>query len=158
MTANLENSVVATGLEKISFHSNPKERQCQRMFKLLHNSPLLTCQQSIAQNSPSQSSIVCGASQVAQQYRIHLQCRRPRFSPWVRQILGGGHGNPLLPGESQGQRSLVGYSPYCPKELNTTETTQHARIATPISLMLSVVQLSFGFTLVSLSVCFMVPG
>ena len=24
---------------------------------------------------------------------------------------GGGHGNPLLPGESHGQRSLVGYSP-----------------------------------------------
>jgi len=24
-------------LEKISFHSDPKERQCQRMFKLLHN-------------------------------------------------------------------------------------------------------------------------
>ena len=37
MTANLENSAVATGLEKVSFHSNPKERQCQRMFKLLHN-------------------------------------------------------------------------------------------------------------------------
>ena len=31
MTANLENSVVATGLEKVSFHSNPKEGQCQRM-------------------------------------------------------------------------------------------------------------------------------
>ena len=28
-TANLENSAVATELEKISFHSNPKERQCQ---------------------------------------------------------------------------------------------------------------------------------
>jgi len=29
MLANLENPAVATGLEKISFHSNPKERQCQ---------------------------------------------------------------------------------------------------------------------------------
>ena len=29
MPANLENSVVATGLEKVSFHSNLKERQCQ---------------------------------------------------------------------------------------------------------------------------------
>ena len=29
MPANLENSAVATGLEKISFHSTPKERQCQ---------------------------------------------------------------------------------------------------------------------------------
>jgi len=37
MLANLENSAVATGLEKVSFHSNPKERQCQRMSKLPHN-------------------------------------------------------------------------------------------------------------------------
>ena len=28
MRANLENSAVATGLEKVSFHSNPEERQC----------------------------------------------------------------------------------------------------------------------------------
>ena len=28
MPANLENSAVATGLKKVSFHSNPKERQC----------------------------------------------------------------------------------------------------------------------------------
>ena len=33
MPANLENSVVDTGLGKVSFHSSPKERQCQRMFK-----------------------------------------------------------------------------------------------------------------------------
>ena len=37
MSANLESSAVATGLEKVSFHSNPKERQCQRMLKLPHN-------------------------------------------------------------------------------------------------------------------------
>ena len=37
MPANLENSAVATGLEKFSFHSNHKERQCQRMLKLSHN-------------------------------------------------------------------------------------------------------------------------
>ena len=30
MPANLENSAVATGLEKVSFHSNPKERQRQK--------------------------------------------------------------------------------------------------------------------------------
>ena len=40
MPANLENSAVATGLEKVGFHSNPKERQCQRMLKLLHNCSL----------------------------------------------------------------------------------------------------------------------
>ena len=42
MPAHLENSAVATGLEKVSFLSNPKERQCQRMFKLLHNCTHLT--------------------------------------------------------------------------------------------------------------------
>ena len=40
---NLENSAVAMGLEKVSFHSNPKERQCQRTLKLLHNCTHLTC-------------------------------------------------------------------------------------------------------------------
>ena len=37
MPANLGNSAVATGLEKVSFHSTSKERQCQRMLKLPHN-------------------------------------------------------------------------------------------------------------------------
>ena len=37
MIANLENSAAATGLENVSFHSDPKERQWQRMLKLLHN-------------------------------------------------------------------------------------------------------------------------
>ena len=43
LPANLENSAEATGLEKVSFHFNPKERQCQRMLKLLHNCTHLTC-------------------------------------------------------------------------------------------------------------------
>ena len=43
MSKNLENLAVATGLEKVSFHSNPKERQCQRMLKLLHSYTHLTC-------------------------------------------------------------------------------------------------------------------
>ena len=51
-------SAVATGLEKVSFHSNPKERQCQRMFKLPHNCAYFTRYQSNAQNSPSQASTV----------------------------------------------------------------------------------------------------
>ena len=42
MPANLENLAVATGLEKVSFHSNPKEGQCQRMFILLYSCTLLT--------------------------------------------------------------------------------------------------------------------
>ena len=35
--------VLATGLEKVSFHSTPKERQCQRMLNLLHNCTHLIC-------------------------------------------------------------------------------------------------------------------
>ena len=38
MPVNLENSAVATGLEKVHFHSNSKERQCQRMLELPQNS------------------------------------------------------------------------------------------------------------------------
>ena len=56
MPANLENSAVATGLEKASFHSNPKERQCQRMSKLWHNCTHLTLYQSKANNSLGQAS------------------------------------------------------------------------------------------------------
>ena len=36
-------SAAATGLEKVSFHSNPKEEQCQRMLKLPHNCTHPTC-------------------------------------------------------------------------------------------------------------------
>ena len=42
MAANLEDSAVVTELEKVSFHSNPKERECQRMLKLLHKCTHLT--------------------------------------------------------------------------------------------------------------------
>ena len=38
-------TVVSTGLEKVSFHSNPKEGQCQRMLKLEHNCAHFTCKQ-----------------------------------------------------------------------------------------------------------------
>ena len=34
------------------------------------------------------------ASLVAQLVRIPLECRRPRFHPWVGRSSGGGHGNP----------------------------------------------------------------
>ena len=43
LPVNLENSAVAIGLEKVSFHSNLKERQCQRMVKLPHECIHLTC-------------------------------------------------------------------------------------------------------------------
>ena len=39
---NLENSAVDTGLEKVNFNSNPKERKCQRMLRLPQNCTHLT--------------------------------------------------------------------------------------------------------------------
>ena len=56
MPTNLENPEVSTGLEKGSFHYNPKEGQCQRMVKLPYSHAHFACQQGYAQNPPSQAS------------------------------------------------------------------------------------------------------
>ena len=45
MSASLKNSAVTTGLEKVSFHSNPKEGQSQRMFKQPYNCTHFKCRQ-----------------------------------------------------------------------------------------------------------------
>ena len=55
---------------------------------------------------------------------VCLQCRRPRFDPWVRKMPWRRKWQPtpvLLPGKSHGRRSLVGYSQWCRKELGMTE-------------------------------------
>ena len=60
------------------------------------------------------------------------QCRtlkRRRFDPWVGKIPWRRAWQPTsvyLPGDSHGQRSLVGYSPEGRKELDITEVTYHA--------------------------------
>ena len=57
-------------------------------------------------------------------YSVCLQCGRPRFDPWVRKILWRRKWQPTpvyLPRESHGQKSLVGYSLWGRKELDTTE-------------------------------------
>ena len=46
-------SAVTIQLEKVSFDSNPKEEQCQRMFKLRHNCTHFTCYQGKVQNLSS---------------------------------------------------------------------------------------------------------
>ena len=62
------------------------------------------------------------------------QCRRRkrrRFNPWVGKIPWRMAWQPtpvFLPGESHGQRSLAGYSPWGHKESDTTETTVCARV------------------------------
>ena len=58
------------------------------------------------------------------------QCRRHkryRFNPWVRKIPLRRKRQPtsvFLPGESYGQRSLEGYSPWGGKELDKTEVSE----------------------------------
>ena len=50
-------------------------------------------------------------------------CRGREFVPWVRKIPWRRKWQPspvLLPGESRGQRSLAGYSPWDHKESDTT--------------------------------------
>ena len=52
--------------------------------------------------------------------------RDSRLSPWVGKIPWRGKWQPtpgFLPGESHGQRSLVGYSPWGRTESDTTEVT-----------------------------------
>ena len=73
MSVNLENSTVATGLEKGSFHSNHKERWCQRMLKLPHNCTHLTHEQSNAQNSSSQASTVSTGTMNFQMFKLDLE-------------------------------------------------------------------------------------
>ena len=53
-----------------------------------------------------------------------MQCRRPRFDPWVGKIPWRREWPPIpvfLPGEAHGHRSLAGYSPWDHKESDTTE-------------------------------------
>ena len=58
------------------------------------------------------------------EYKICLQCRRPRFSPWVGKIHWRKQWQPtlvFLPEEFHGQRRLAGYSPWGRKESETTK-------------------------------------
>ena len=56
--------------------------------------------------------------------------RNPGSIPGFRRSPGGGHSNPpvFLPGDSHGQRSLVGYSPRGCTESHMTEATWHTHI------------------------------
>ena len=90
MPATLENSAVVTGLEKLSFHSNPKERQCQRMFKLLHNCTHLTPVLLPGKSHGRRSLVACspwGCYQSDTTERLHFH-----FS---LSCIGEGNDNPL---------------------------------------------------------------
>ena len=131
MPANLENSAMATGLQKISFHSNPKEGQCQRMFKLPYNCTHFTCYSEKAM-APHSSTLAWKIPWTEEPGRLQstgclgvghdlatslslfnfMHCRR-KWQP-----------TPVfLPGESQRWGSLVGCCLWGHTESDTTEAT-----------------------------------
>ena len=64
------------------------------------------------------------ATLVAQMVKNCLKCEKPRFDPWIGKFPWRRAWQPtpvFLPGESHGQRNLVGYGPWGLKELDTTE-------------------------------------
>ena len=131
MPANLEDSAVATELEKVSFHSNPKERQCQRMFKPPHNCTHSSCETKKAM-TPHSSTPVWKIPWMEEPGRLQsmgsLTVRHKwvtslslfTFMHWRRKC----QTTPLLlPGESQGRESLVGCHFWDRTESDTTEVT-----------------------------------
>ena len=76
MSADLKHSAVSRCMEKVSFHSNPKEVQCQRMLKLLYNFTHFICQQGYVQNPLSQDSKICEL----RTFRLQVGLRKSRGS------------------------------------------------------------------------------
>ena len=63
-------------------------------------------------------------------YSIDLQCRRPRFGPWVRKSPWRRKWlatSVFLPGEFHEQRNLEGYGPWSHKESDITEQQTHTK-------------------------------
>ena len=72
--------------------------------------------------------------------RVHLPCRRPRFSPWIRKIPWRRKWQPtpvLFPGESHGHRGPAGCTPWGRKKADTTEwlTLSHFSKLWPVRQM-----------------------
>ena len=78
------------------------------------------------------------------------QCRRPRFDPWVGKIPWRRKWQPTpvsLPGESHGQRSLVGCSPWGRKESGTTRRlTLTYLLTSPFQTKLSLYENNYYIT------------
>ena len=78
--------------------------------------------------------LVCGGSDGKS---VCLQCRRPRFNPWVRKIPWRRIWQPspvFLPGKFHGWRSLVGYSPWgCKERLSDFTFSFHFQVTSVMS-------------------------
>ena len=81
----------------------------------------------------------CGLPWGRRRWRSHLPCGRPGFHPWVGKIPCRRDWRPtpgFLPGESHGQRSLVGYSPWGRKTVrHDWATERRAPSGVPISCL-----------------------
>ena len=139
MPANLENSVVAAGLEKVTFHSNPKERQCQirsnyRTVALISHASkvmLKILQARLQQYANRELPDVQAGFRKGRRPEIKLptssgswkkqeSARKTSISASLQRRQW--HPTPvLLPGKSHGWRSLLGYSPWGRKESDMTE-------------------------------------
>ena len=78
MPANLENSAVATGLEKVSFHSNSKEGQCQRMFIPIPK-----------KGNAKECSNYCTIALILHASKVILKILQARLQQWVNHELPG---------------------------------------------------------------------
>ena len=120
MPANQENSAVDIGLEKVYFHSNPKERQCQRMFNFssvshvqLFVTPWTAAHQASLSITNSQSLLKLMSIELVMPSNHCILCRKllllpssflaPRSSPMTQffvsgdQIIGASASASVLP-------------------------------------------------------------
>ena len=76
------------------------------------------------------------------------QCRRHGFDPWVWKIPWRRKWQPtpvFLPGESHGQRNLVGHNPWSRKESDTTERLHNKTSDTYISYLMDVFHAKYTY-------------
>ena len=136
MPANLENSAVATGLEKLSFHSHPKEsnaKECSNYHTIALISHASKVMLKILQ-ARLQQYMNCELPDVQTGFRkgrgtrdqianiLQFSCSVVSDSWFWRRKW---QPTPVfLPGESQGRGNLVGCGLWGHTELDTTEVTQ----------------------------------
>jgi len=71
--ANLENSAIATALEKVSFHSNPKERQSHKKKKKKERK----------KGNPKECSNCCTTVLILHTSKVMLKIPQARLQPYV---------------------------------------------------------------------------
>ena len=100
------------GMDLISGQGTRSHMLCGTVKKKLKRIILARLKKNCAPNLSSIGFLISFASLVAQVVKTPSQCRRPGSDPWVQKIPWRRKWQPtpvFLPGESHGQRSLVGW-------------------------------------------------